>query len=254
MQVHKSIDSWLLARKQLGAISIGFVPTMGALHQGHLELIEQSIQNNEHTVVSIFLNPTQFNETKDFENYPQTLNEDIELLRKAGVDTLILPDADEIYADKYRFIVSEKELASKLCGKHRHGHFDGVLTVVLKLFNIVRPQRAYFGKKDFQQYLLVQEMVRALFLDIEIVGCETVRAANGLALSSRNAKLSEAQIEKATLLYRALKSEKPIPDISGELEASGFKIDYIEDYAGRRLGAVWLGDVRLIDNVEKHSL
>ncbi|MDP7039403.1 MAG: pantoate--beta-alanine ligase [Myxococcota bacterium] len=254
MQVYKSIETWRKARQQLSSGPLGFVPTMGALHAGHMKLVERSIQENKHTLVSIFINPTQFDNNADLQHYPKTLDADIKLLEEAGVHTLIMPNASEIYADDYRFILRENALSKQLCGQHRPGHFDGVLTVVLKLFNLVQPNKAYFGKKDFQQYLLIKDMAEALFLDIEIIGCETVRAKDGLALSSRNTKLSIAERQKASLLYERLRASKPIDDIAGALEKDGFKIDYVEEHADRRFAAVWLGDVRLIDNVEKHSV
>ena len=254
MQVCTSIETWRKARQKMSSAPIGFVPTMGALHAGHMKLVERSIKENAHTVVSIFINPAQFDDATDLQHYPQTLNADIKLLEEAGVNTLITPHTSEVYADNYRFSLHESGLSEKLCGKHRQGHFDGVLTVVLKLFNLVQPDSAYFGKKDFQQYLLIKEMTKALFLNIQIVGCDTVRAEDGLALSSRNTNLSPLERRKATLLYKHLNAPKSIEEIEHSLKDDGFKVDYIDEYAGRRLAAVWLGDVRLIDNVEKHSL
>ena len=254
MQIYKHIDAWQNFRQQLSCTHLGFVPTMGALHAGHMKLIKRCRQENAHVAVSIFLNPTQFDQSKDLETYPQTLQADIELLQNAGVDSLILPDTTQMYADNYRFALHEKDFSTKLCGMQRIGHFDGVLTVVLKLFNLVRPHRAYFGKKDFQQYLIIKDMVEALFLNIEIIGCETVRDKDGLALSSRNQKLSTTQRKQATLLYEYLQKNAPLEEIENSLKEKGFNVDYIEELEGRRFAAAWLGEIRLIDNVEKHSL
>jgi pantoate--beta-alanine ligase len=243
------INEWRKIRQQLGNKSIGFVPTMGHLHVGHLNLCQQSKSNNDITVASVFVNPTQFNQAQDFDQYPRTIEQDKVLLESMAVDYLLVPSADGMYPDGYQIKVTETELSKELEGEHRPGHFDGMLTVVLKLLNVVQPTRAYFGEKDYQQYLLVKKMAEALLLQTEIIGCETIRADSGLALSSRNSRLSAEQLEKAVGFATQLTSSQSVEQIIANLVALGFKVDYVAEKWGRRLGAVWLGNVRLIDNV-----
>ena len=231
------------------AISLGYVPTMGALHQGHLSLVERSLAENDRTLVSIFVNPTQFDDPADLDAYPRTLERDLALLDAAGVDFVLLPSAEEMYADGFRYRVSETPLSTTLEGVHRPGHFDGVLTVVLKLLNIAAAERAYFGEKDWQQLSLVRGMADAFFLPTTIVGCPTVRESTGLALSSRNARLSAPDRARAAILHRVLTSAATTDDAIDQLADAGFAIDYVDDHDGRRVAAVRLDGVRLIDNV-----
>lgn len=186
--------------------TIGFVPTMGYLHEGHLSLIRRSKAENDVTVVSIFVNPIQFGPNEDLDRYPRDIEGDIEKLNSLSVDVLFLPSMNEMYPEGYKTYVVVEGLSDKLCGAFRPGHFRGVTTVVLKLFNIVRPTRAYFGLKDFQQTLIIKTMTRDLNLDIEIIGCPTVREHDGLAMSSRNKYLSSEEREVANIIYRALNS------------------------------------------------
>jgi pantoate--beta-alanine ligase len=185
--------------------SIGFVPTMGALHEGHISLIKQSIKENDKTIVSIFVNPTQFLEGEDLDSYPNKIAADLKICQLAGVDAVFLPNITDMYEEDELTITAPKVKGFILEGYHRPGHFDGVLQVVLKLLNITSPTRAYFGKKDAQQLFMIQNMVKHLFLDIEIVPCEIVRESDGLALSSRNVYLSFEEREKALSLSRSLK-------------------------------------------------
>ena len=230
--------------------SIGFVPTMGALHPGHLGLIERARAENDRAVVSIYVNPTQYDDPDDLANYPRPLEEDLQKAESAGADIVFLPKYDDIYADAYRYRVTERRFSRVLEGAHRAGHFDGVLTVVLKLFGIVRPERAYFGEKDWQQLQLVRDMARAFFLDLEIVSCPVVREADGLAMSSRNVRLTAEERKLAPEFHRVLSSGMPVDEMESALEATGFGVDYVERHGDRILGAVHLGSVRLIDNVE----
>ena len=230
--------------------TVGFVPTMGALHEGHYSLIERARKGCETVVASIFVNPAQFNDPKDLEKYPRPLAEDLAGLERAGVDIVFLPQAQDMYADNYRFEVREKEFSKLLCGAHRPGHFEGVLTVVMKLFNLVRPDRAYFGEKDFQQLSLIKDMAEAFFMGVEIVPCPTLREADGLAMSSRNLRLSAKEREIAPRFPQVLKTAPSPQEAARELGRSGFRVDYVEDRLGRRFGAAFLGEVRLIDNVE----
>lgn len=242
---------WQKVRNQLEGKAIGFVPTMGHLHAGHLSLCARSQAENEITVVSIFVNPTQFNQTNDFTHYPRTLEQDKHVLLSHAVNYLLLPETNMMYPDDYHVRVSECQLSGDLEGEFRPEHFTGMLTVVLKLLNLVRPNKTYVGEKDFQQYLLIKKMVEALFLPTEIVACCTVRAADGLALSSRNSRLNPEQRAKAALFPRLLQSSLPPNEITQQLIQQGFKVDYIVDKWQRRLGAVWVDDIRLIDNFPK---
>jgi pantoate--beta-alanine ligase len=238
-------QAWRSARVK----PISFVPTMGALHAGHMSLIERAKEDGAEVVVSIFVNPTQFNDPKDLQRYPRPIENDLAMLREAGVSAVFLPKAQEIYSDGYRFEIREKGMTQILCGPTRAGHFEGVLTVVMKLFQMVRPTRAYFGEKDYQQLRLIQDMTKAFFLGIDIVPVPTVREADGLAMSSRNALLSAEERERAPLIYKVLKTAKSIDDARERLEAAGFRVDYVEEHWGRRFAAAFLGSVRLIDNV-----
>jgi len=231
--------------------SIGFVPTMGALHKGHISLIEKSKEENEITVVSIFVNPTQFNDPKDFKNYPNRLDKDISILSSLSVDYVFTPENDEIYNDNYAYTVTEKKLSKKLCGATREGHFEGVLTIVMKLLNIVNPTKAYFGEKDYQQYLLIKGMADSFYMKTEIVSLPTIRENDGLALSSRNLQLKDRDREKANKFYELLVSDFEDKELIEQLNKEGFKVDYVESIDNRRFGAVFLGNVRLIDNVKK---
>jgi len=249
-QVITQLNDWRLIRQNLTGCSIGFVPTMGALHQGHVALFEHSLAGNDLTVGSVFVNPTQFNNPDDLKSYPQPYEKDLEILTRLKVDYLLFPSFDQIYADGYAYKISESEFSNKLCGKYRPGHFEGVLTVVMKLFNLVLPTRAYFGEKDFQQLSLIKGMVDAFFIDIDIVPVPTVRDDDGLALSSRNQRLSLEERLKAPIFHRLLSSGLPPEYIKTELTRNGFQVDYVEQHGNRILGAVFLGNVRLIDNVE----
>jgi pantoate--beta-alanine ligase len=201
------------------------------------------------------VNPTQFNDPEDLRNYPRDLDRDLAMLRAEGVDAVLAPSEAELYADAYRYRVTEGERSKALCGAHRPGHFDGVLTVVLKLLSIAGADRAYFGEKDFQQLDLIRGMADAFFLDTKIVGCPIVRERDGLAMSSRNALLGVDDRARAPGLRRALASS-PTPEAAREaLERAGFQVDYVEDretgFGLRRFGAARLGGVRLIDNVAR---
>jgi pantoate--beta-alanine ligase len=251
MTTHQAIGPWQRERRsQLGSgTTLGFVPTMGALHDGHLSLVRRSRAENDRTLVSIFVNPTQFDDPNDLARYPRILDADLELLRREGVDFVLVPDAREMYPDRYRYRVIEREQSTVLEGAARPGHFDGVLTVVLKLLQIASADRAYFGEKDWQQLELVRGMAEAFFLPTAIVGCPIVREASGLALSSRNARLVGPDVVKAAGFYRILASAPTALEARLALAREGFVVDYVEDADARRLGAVRLGSVRLIDNI-----
>jgi len=252
MKILGSTAEWRDVRRTLRG-SIGFVPTLGALHPGHASLLERSINECDITVLSIYLNPTQFDNPADLARYPETFERDLALAAELGVDWVFTPDYTEIYRDEYRFQVHERQFSNELCGAHREGHFTGVLTVVLKLLNLVRPERAYFGEKDYQQYLLIRDMCDAFFLDVDIVPCTTVRECDGLAMSSRNEYLDEQGRDSAPKLHALLSSNLADDDVAAELARAGFDVDYVVTRAERRFAAASLRcgnrDVRLIDNV-----
>lgn len=256
MRIHESLAEWRDARKSL-TDTLGFVPTMGALHDGHASLLRRSVAENERTVASVYVNPTQFDDPDDLAAYPAELDKDLKLCESLGVDHVLVPAREEIYADGYRYRVEETEFSRELCGAHRPGHFTGVLTVVMRLLNLVRPRRAYFGAKDYQQCLLIRDMTRAFFMDVEVVACETVREDDGLAMSSRNALLTREGRKLAAGLNGALRSPESDRAVSEALQRQGFEVDYIVTRDGRRLAAVSVparqGRVRLIDNVERGS-
>ena len=256
--------------KALGANKIAFVPTMGALHQGHLSLVKEAKTLADQVVMSIFVNPTQFESVEDLAKYPRTLSEDIQLAEAAGVDILWTPDVSEIYPDKYK-LIDAGELGRIYEGHTRAGHFDGVLTVVNQLFEIVKPDFAILGEKDFQQLFLIREFSKRTHPEIEIVSGKTIRENSGLAMSSRNVRLSPEQVNSALVISRALgKAGKKqsyadmkstaLAELATELD---FKLDYFaivnpksllevdESHIGpvQLLLAGWVGSVRLIDNL-----
>lgn len=240
------VQAW--RRAQRG--TVGFVPTMGALHAGHAELIKKARQTCDQVILSIFVNPTQFNDPKDLEKYPRTLEADLKIAERESVDLVWTPLADEMYSDNYSLKVSETEISTRLEGVHRPSHFEGMLTVVLKLLQVTQPHQAFFGEKDYQQLKLVQKMAKSFFLLTEIIPVPTLRESDGLAMSSRNVRLTPAEREKAPLLYASLRKAKSASEAQLELQQLGFKVDYVEDWDGRRLAAAHLGSVRLIDNIE----
>ena len=256
--------------------TIGLVPTMGALHEGHLSLVRMSRQENTMTVVSIYVNPSQFGPSEDLSKYPRQIESDIEKLRTEEVDMLFLPDDSLMYPEGFTTSVGVRGLSDKMCGRFRPGHFEGVATVVAKLLNIVRPTRAYFGQKDFQQTVVIKRMARDLNLDSEIVVCPTVREQDGLAMSSRNSYLDPQQRAAAAALYQCLSmaseeimaGERSGKKVSGSMtdflgkEPAITSVDYVsvfnpatldevEEISGEVLlaVAVRMGSARLIDNI-----
>jgi len=254
--------------------SIGLVPTMGALHEGHLFLIRRSLEDTDFTIVSIFVNPLQFGPNEDYDNYPRTLEIDCNVAAALGVDFVYAPSATEILGRSMRTFVDIKNMGDRLCGAARPGHFRGVCTIVAKLFNLISPDRAYFGQKDIQQFSIIKTMIRDLNFDIEPVMCPIVREKDGLALSSRNVYLAKKERQEATVLYQCLK-EANEHFLAGERDAVSLikhsvekietketaRIDYVEIVdeemqpvsqiaKGDILAvAVYFGNTRLIDNV-----
>lgn len=248
-RVWENTAEWLERRRSFDGQTIGFVPTMGALHRGHASLVERCRRENDVTVVSIFVNPSQFNDPVDLKCYPRTWEQDLALLEHLGVDHVVMPSAAEIYPQGYRFRIEPSADHGIMEGAFRPGFLAGVLTVVMKLFNIVRPHRAYFGEKDYQQLKVVTEMVQEFFLPIEIIPCATVREITGLAASSRNRLLSPEAKTKAAILFEALMTSESAEQAKAALAAGGFVVDYVEEHWGRRFAAAFLEGVRLIDNV-----
>ena len=257
------------ANNVLGEKKIAFVPTMGALHQGHISLVKEAKSLADQVVLSIFVNPTQFESVEDLAKYPRTLNADIQLAEAAGVDLLWTPDVSEIYPDKYK-LIDAGELGRIYEGHSRAGHFDGVLTVVNRLFEIVKPDYAIFGEKDFQQLFLIKEFSKRAHPGIEIISGKTIREDSGLALSSRNVRLSPEEKNSALVISRALEigsKQQSYAEIKSRVLAElfteiDFKLDYFaivnpksllevdQSHTGpvQLLLAGWVGSVRLIDN------
>lgn len=270
----KETQRRILSEKCRGKV-VGFVPTMGYLHEGHLSLVRQCRKDTDFCVVSIFVNPTQFGPGEDYEKYPRDEKRDLELLKKEDVDLIFMPEVEEMYPSGYQTYVEVTELSKPLCGKFRPGHFKGVTTVVSKLFNAVLPDIAYFGQKDYQQYLIIKKMVEDLNFPVEIKMMPIVREPDGLAMSSRNTYLKEEERKQAIALYRALKrgeelfkkGERDAAIIRREMERvfSEYplvKVQYIEvvdantlepvlKLKGKILIAVaaFVGKARLIDNI-----
>ena len=251
MKIFKDIYEWGKYRNSLPSDkSLGVVLTMGALHDGHMSLIERSKHDNDYTLVTIFLNPTQFSNPKDLGNYPKTWDQDVEKLKRINIDFLLAPKYEQIYVDDYRYKVSENEFSSILCGASRAGHFDGALTVVMKLLNIAKADRTYFGEKDYQQYLLVKGMVEAFFMDTEVIPCKTIREEDGLPMSSRNLRLSSEGRKLASLYAAIIRGSMPLNAIRKKLEQNNIAVDYLEEHFNRRFAAVLVEGIRLIDNFE----
>lgn len=250
-RVFTSISEFIQYRDQLGSdLTVGFVPTMGALHEGHESLIRKAAAENDLVVVSIFINPTQFDNENDLQKYPKTFSSDLILIEKTGAQVVLHPHYSELYADNYQYHISENNFSKKLCGAHRKGHFEGVLTVVMKLLQIVKPHRAYFGEKDRQQLMLIKKMCDAFFIRTQLVSCPTVREADGLAMSSRNKALTPQAREKAPLIYKTLIDFSDHENATNHLKEHGISLEYLEEHDGYRYIAAHLGGVRLIDNVE----
>jgi pantoate--beta-alanine ligase len=276
MKIITSVDQMRKTARRLKSKgkTVGFVPTMGFLHQGHLSLVRESLRRTDATVVSIFVNPAQFGPGEDLKDYPRELKKDSELLKKEGVDYLFVPESGEIYPEGYKTYIEVHDLQSKLCGRSRPTHFRGVCTVVLKLFNIVRPDISFFGQKDAQQALIIKRMVRDLNSDVKVEVLPTVREKDGLALSSRNIYLNEEQRKAALVLSKSLKEAQAMVK-KGERDAAAIlnrmreiigkeplaRIDYVEIVDMEELNpitrvekralaavAIFFGKARLIDN------
>lgn len=273
MKILNTIAEMRALRRE--SASLAFVPTMGNLHEGHLSLVEIARQHADVVVVSIFVNRLQFGQGEDFERYPRTFQADCDKLRAAGCNAVFAPDENELYPQPQQYFIEPPPIANELCGAHRAGHFRGVTTVVNKLFNIVQPDVAVFGKKDFQQITILRQMVEQLAMPITIIPGETGRAEDGLALSSRNGYLSEAERAEAPRIFRNLARIRAAIELGrrdfqtleteavADLNAHGWLVDYVEvrnalsllpaqavDKHLVVLAAAKLGKTRLIDNLE----
>ena len=277
MEVVKATESVrdLVKTARSAGKKVGFVPTMGALHVGHISLIEAALKESDFVVVSIFVNPTQFVEGEDFEKYPRPLEADLDICRKGGVDVVFLPTPEQMYPTENVTWVNVEKLTETLCGRSRPGHFQGVATVCAKLFNIVGPDAAFFGAKDAQQVVVIKRMVTDLNMPVEIVVCPTVREGSGLAVSSRNKYLTEEQKKDATLIYKSLQKCREMIEagttdtgqITAEMrkilsQAASIQVEYVSIVDAERLQeldkiigevlavvAVRIGPARLIDNI-----
>ncbi len=275
MKVLKTSDELQLVTSKLKETKrVGFVPTMGALHDGHAALVKECAENSDITIASIFVNPTQFNDKDDFHNYPRTLVEDKHLLKTAGCDLLFFPETAEIYGDEVGFDYDFKGLDARFEGEHRPGHFLGVVRVVKRLFELVQPHAAFFGKKDFQQLMIIRQMTEVFEFDVEIVSCDTVRESSGLAMSSRNKRLSDQEKNESIVLHKSLSFcknnwaqltprelfAKVASDIGATMELEYFSfadaktLKEINNWGDAEhvvaLTAAKIGEVRLIDNME----
>jgi len=264
-----------LAPYRFSGATVGFVPTMGALHEGHATLVRQCVSENKVCVVSVFVNPTQFNNKEDLRLYPRTLDADCKLLKELGVTFVFAPSEEEMYPVPDTRVFDFGTLDKVMEGRFRTGHFNGVAQVVSRLFDIVKPDAAYFGEKDFQQLAIVREMTHLLHLPVRIVGVPTVRETSGLAMSSRNQRLSETEKTNAAEIFRILKKSTEMTDTHSPAEVadfviksinnvSGLRVEYFQIVDGNSLQSIWLwedadyivgciavfcGDVRLIDNI-----
>jgi len=216
---------------EMGNKTIGFVPTMGALHEGHLSLVRMARAENEITVVSIYVNPTQFGPTEDLSQYPRNIEGDTEKLAGEGIDILFHPVDSFMYPDGFSTRVEVEGLSRRLCGYYRPGHFSGVATVVTKLFNLVRPARAYFGQKDFQQTVIIKQMVKDLDMGVDIVVCPTIREEDGLAMSSRNLYLTREQRDSAAIIYKCL------TETSEAIKSGIIKVPELKEFMEKRLAS-----------------
>ncbi len=259
-QIEKVREMQVWARgKRAQRLTIGFVPTMGYLHQGHVSLLEYTRSRCDLLTTSIFVNPTQFAPTEDFGEYPRDINRDLDLMRKAGVDLVFMPSAEEIYPEGFQTFVEVTEVSRGLCGIDRPTFFRGVATVVAKLFNIVKPDLAVFGQKDYQQLIVVQRMVKDLHLEVEVIGRPTVREEDGLAMSSRNVYLSPEERESARALSSSLKLAQEMVD-RGEMAAQEILAEvkrYIEERPFTRIQYIELVDhqtLKPVDIIQEKAL
>ena len=256
MIIAKNIEQFSLLRESFSKERIGFVPTMGALHSGHISLIKKSKSENDIAIVSIFVNPTQFNNSNDYQTYPNQLQQDIQILESFGVDILLNPSEKDIYPDGNLLkIQPELEIANILEGKARPGHFSGMLTVVLKLLQITKPNNLYLGEKDYQQVMLIKQLVKDFFINTKVIVCPTQREPTGFPLSSRNKNLTSTDMEIANKVYEILKQDNfsNLEELTNKINSTRAKTEYIHALDNRVFLAFYIGKVRLIDNFLKEK-
>jgi len=248
----KQMQSWASAARKKGK-TIGFVPTMGCLHDGHLSLIRKARHDNDYVVISIFVNPTQFRPKEDLRRYPRNFTQDKKLAQSSGVDVIFYPKAHAMYPDGYKSFISVGELGDVLCGASRPGHFRGVATIVLKLFNIVLPNIAYFGQKDAQQAVIIKQMVKDLTLPLKIKTLPIVREKDGLAMSSRNKYLSREERQEAIILYKSLQAAVGMIKLNNKAprEITKFMRKMIRSRSSARIDYVKIVDADTLENVKK---
>ena len=265
----------VLNSHKLKGRSIGFVPTMGALHAGHVSLVKKSNEINDITICSVFVNPTQFNKSNDFENYPSTIESDVQLLEDANCDILFLPSKEEMYSGGKEESFDYGNLGNVMEGAHRPGHFNGVALVISKFFNILNPNSAFFGQKDYQQLAIIKQLVIDKSFNVKVYSCSTFREKSGLAMSSRNNRLNKAELIEASIIYKSLQLAKKhilintpkdslLKEVDSLYNKSNLELEYIEiadpitlqsikDFRNHKqlviCVAAFLGDVRLIDNI-----
>jgi pantoate--beta-alanine ligase len=253
MQVITQCSEWQTLRKQFNPIkSIGFVATMGNLHAGHASLLQRCRQDNDISILSIYVNPTQFNDPNDLSNYPRTLEQDLLLAKDYQTDYVFVPNDHDIYINPFYQIISQHPLSQIMEGLARPNHFTGVLTIVMKLLMLTKADHAYFGEKDYQQLKLIEGLAAAFFLDTKIIACPTVRESSGLALSSRNNLLSLQERFDAAKLLEVLQENINCDTMKKKLIQCGFNVDYVEEHDHRIFAAIRIGKIRLIDNLLKN--
>ena len=256
MRVYTSIKSLQTALNKLSKeVSIGFVPTMGALHQGHLSLVEKAKEQTDKVVVSIFVNPTQFDKQEDLEQYPVTVQEDLELLKKVNCDFVFIPSVAEIYSDSVESQNFDFDQLDKVMeGAHRKGHFDGVGTIVKKLFEIVKPDKAFFGEKDFQQLQIIRKMVSKEQLPIEIIGVPIFREPDGLAMSSRNMRLTREYRNAAPFIYKTLRTAKQLFGTKNAVEVSEWVVNEFQKHPLLKLEYFTIADETTLKPIQNREL
>lgn len=249
LELASALSAAVAQHKKLGR-RIGFVPTMGALHQGHISLIKKAKLTTDVVVVSIFVNPTQFNESSDYKHYPRTLTQDLVLLKQAGVDIIFTPTVDEVYPVEYQTGTYNFGLMERVMeGEQRPGHFNGVAMVVKRLFDIVQPDAAFFGEKDFQQLAIIKQLVVDTQLNIEVVGCSTARESNGLAMSSRNKRLTSEQREKASIIFNTLSWAKAHVNECSPIELQAKALDMLKQESMLEVEYVTISRIDTFQNV-----
>ncbi|MCX7126325.1 MAG: pantoate--beta-alanine ligase [Gammaproteobacteria bacterium] len=258
MKIIADVNEWIKIRNGFSeTIKIGFVPTMGCLHQGHGSLINDSVKQNDITVLSIFINPTQFNDASDFSRYPKTIEKDLDYARQLNVDYVVTPDVEAMYPEGNSIsLITDHPFSNIMEGHYRPGHYNGVLSIVMKLLLLVRPNNIYFGEKDYQQYFLIRELIKKYFIQTNIVMCPIIRESSGLPFSSRNTRLSLTEREQVEMFYQFFYINRPhtLNEIKEKITELGMHLDYFEIHNNRLFLAIKVGPIRIIDNADEANL